>query len=224
MKALINKKENRDRFSSQLTMHETSSGKTFFCGHIGPSMNPTLTAQDLLEIRPYTQERPKVGDIVFFQPPQNDQFVVHRITAVRLNRIHTKGDNNGHIDPWILKAGDISGQVVAAQRGEVRRKITGGFIGRLTGLTCLIRRKSSHLFVKLFRPVYWSFSSGGFLHWLIPVRFKPQVAAFRSDANESYKILLGSRIIGSYDESLLQWQIRRPYRLFVDESTLPKPR
>jgi hypothetical protein len=87
-----------------------------------------------------------------------------------------------------------------------------------------MQRKTNGLMVKFLGPVYRSFCTGGILNWLIPVRLTPRVATFHSDTNASHKLLLGKRIIGSYDESLLQWQIRRPYRLLVDEASLPKPR
>jgi hypothetical protein len=74
------------------------------------------------------------------------------------------------------------------------------------------------------RPVYRSLCTGGFLHWLVPFRLTPQVATFRPGTIVSHKLLLGKRVIGSYDESRLLWQIRHPYRLFIDEDSLPKPR
>jgi signal peptidase len=212
-----------DKFVSRLSGKQLSSGDIFICGHIGPSMNPTLNAQDLLEIEPYHNKYPQVGDVILFQPPGHDHYVVHRIHYMSSDGIQTRGDNNCNIDPGLLKTEDIYGRVIARQQGNSCRKIAHGFLGNWVGRYCHARRLLLNQAVKYLGPVYRSLCSSGFLHWLVPVRFKPQVAAFRSDANESYKILLGSRIIGSYDESLLQWQIRRPYRLFVDESTLPKP-
>lgn len=207
-----------------MAMHETSAGKTFFCAHVGPSMNPTLTAQDLLEIEPYELKRLRTGDVVLLLPPSRDHYVVHRVIGVSPGGIKTRGDNNTHADLWLLKPEDINGRVIAAHQGDTHRKIASGFLGRLTGLSCLFRRKTSGLTVKLLRPVYRSLCTAGLFGWLIPIKLTPQVATFRSGKNDFHKLLLGKRIIGSYDKSLLQWQIKRPYRLFVDESSLPKPR
>ncbi len=202
----------------------TKSAEKYYCAHIGTSMNPTLTKLDMLEIAPYDTKEPKVGDVVFLKPPMEDNYFVHRIVSAGPKGFLTRGDNNTETDPWVLSENKICGRIIAAHQGDKRRKIAGGFIGRLTGLSCVVRRKTYRLAVKLLRPVYRSFCTGGLLHWLIPVRLTPQVATFQSDVNASHKLLLGRRIIGSYDESLLQWQIRRPYRLFVDEASLPKPR
>ena len=200
------------------------SGKDFLCAHIGTSMNPTLSALDLLEVEPYNQKKPKIGDVILLKLSTENLYVVHRIVKTSQSRYLTRGDNSTEVDPWILNRKKILGSVIAAQQGNKRRKIAGGFIGRLTGLSCLVRRKTSGLLVKILRPAYRPLCSGGFLHWLVPVRLTPQVATFQSGTNASHKLLLGKRIIGSYDESLLQWQIKRPYRLFVNENSLPRPR
>jgi hypothetical protein len=215
---------NYNKKFSKLFSNEVSSAESFFCAHVGPSMNPTLTAKDLLEIKPYTQNKSKSGDVILFKSPEKDNYVVHRIISIKPKGIQTRGDNNSHFDPWYLKTQDIYGQVISAQRGEICRKITGGFRGRVTGLFCQLRLNFLSLLTKILRPAYRSLCTNGFLHWLIPVRRTPQVATFRSETNASHKLLLGKRIIGSYDESLLQWQIRRPYRLLIDETSLPTPR
>ena len=133
-------KINSNKNFSKLFSNEVSSAESFFCAHVGPSMNPTLTAKDLLEIKPYTQNKSKSGDVILFKSPEKDHYVVHRIISIKPKGIETRGDNNSHIDSWHLKPVDIHGQVIAAQRGEIRRKITGGFRGRLTGLFCHLRR------------------------------------------------------------------------------------
>ena len=216
------------RMSFPYLLSRTASGKpgpgrTFFCAHVGPSMNPTLNGQDLLEIKPYGEKDPKPGDIILFRSPQNDNFVVHRIIRTSSRGILTRGDNNSLTDPWLLQPGDAYGKVIAAHRGEASRKITSGFMGRLTGLFCRLRRLILLLLTKILRPVYRSFCSGGNLHRLNPVRLQPRVASFKSGPNTCHQLLLGSSIIGSYDTSHLRWRIKRPYRVFIDELSLPTP-
>jgi signal peptidase len=213
-----------DTFKDPLSDKQSPSDDIFFCGHIGPSMNPTLNKLDMLEITPYKKKRPKIGDVILFKPPHQDCYVVHRIANVDPIGIQTRGDNSNIIDPWGLQKDEICGRVIAAHQGDKRRKIYGGFIGRLAGMSCLVRRKTNVLLVKLLGPAYRSLCTNGILRSLVPVRLTPQVAVFQSDANASHKLLLGKRVIGSYDTSLLQWQIRRPYRIFVDENSLPIPR
>ena len=207
-----------------LELNRPGASGNYFCAHRGTSMNPTLTSQDLLEITAYQNTKSAVGDVVLFLTSDDDGYTVHRIVRKKHEGFLTRGDNCKDIDPGVLTEKDIHGRVIAAHRRNRRRKIAGGLIGRLIGITCLLRRKTLHLSVKLFSPVYRALCTGGILHWLIPVRLTPQVATFRSGTNNSHKLLLGKRIIGSYDESLLQWQIKRPYRPLIDETSLPTPR
>jgi signal peptidase len=197
----------------------------YFCAHIGTSMNPTLNRLDLLKIAPYSNHNePKTGDVILFKHPSGDLYVIHRIIHTQINGYMTRGDNCSEKDDWFLKDENILGKVIAALRNNSQRKIANGFLGRIVSKYCQLRRFSLILIFQFFKPAYKSLCTGGILHWLIPVRLTPQVATFQSGTNDVHKLLLGKRIIGSYNETLLQWQIRRPYRLFVDESSLPKPR
>jgi signal peptidase I len=113
-------------------------GTMFFAAYVGPSMNPTLREPEMLEIVPNDNRPLRVGDVVFFLPPQNDQPVVHRIVRVTPAGMSTLGDNNTQEDTFLLQPKDIKGQVVAAWRGQKRRKIAGGLQGRLTSRWCLL--------------------------------------------------------------------------------------
>ena len=153
-----------DRFADRLSGKKPSSGDIFFCAHIGPSMNPTLTDQDLLEIKPFHNEIPQVGDVIIFQSPSDNYYVVHRIVSIGVNGIQTRGDNNSNIDTYLLMQEDIYGQVIAAQRGNSRRKVANGYWGRGVGKYCHMRKLALNQAVKFLGPVYRSLSGDGFLH------------------------------------------------------------
>jgi hypothetical protein len=203
MKNFHNRTVNFNKIFSRKFSNESNNAESFYCAHIGASMTPTLSTQDLLEIKSYQHKTPRVGDIVLL--------------------FKTKGDYCDVADSWILKKEDVIGQVIAAHRGNKRRNISGGIVGRIAGLTFIMRRKTNWVITKLLRPIYRSLCTDGILHWLIPLRLTPQVATYRSGSDDSHKLLLGKRVIGSYDEARLQWQIKRPYRLVVDENSLPVP-
>jgi signal peptidase I len=224
MKTKIITEINSGCLLSRLTQNKPGPDKTFFCAHSGPSMNPTLSAQDLLEIKPYSGKRPKPGDVIFFKPPHDDYYVVHRIIRICSRGIQTRGDNNNHTDPWFLKPEDACGQVIAAHRGDASRKISSGFMGRLTGLFCQLRRKTQALLINILRPVYRFLNSSDALRRLMPLRLSPLVVTFTSKNHSSIRLLLGKTIIGTYDHALQQWQIEHPYRILLNESLLPKPR
>ena len=199
-----------------------NDGKSYFCGHIGSSMHPTLSSLDLLEIEPYNTDRPMPGDVVLCRPP-GQSLVVHRVLRISGGGFLTRGDNCSEADPWILGEKEICGRVVAAHRKNTRRMIAGGTKGMFQGSWCQAKRMVTAMFVKIFRSAYRALCSDGWMHWLIPVRLTPHISIFRSSSTASHRLLLGKRVIGIYDESLLRWQIHRPYRILVDESSLPKP-
>lgn len=197
-------------------------GELFFAAYVGPSMNPTLCEPELMEIRPYGSRPLRIGDVTFFLPPDTDQPVVHRIVHLTPAGIVTLGDNNTRNDPFVLRPEHIKGQVVAAWRGQKRRKIAGGLMGRVTSCWFRWRRLLDHGASPLLHPLYQALSHWGGIAWLLPVSWRPRVIAFHSQGYDQYQLLLGRRVIGRYDDKKQQWQIQRPFHLMVDGKALPR--
>ncbi|MCX5824440.1 MAG: hypothetical protein NTY86_13280 [Deltaproteobacteria bacterium] len=193
----------------------------FFAAYVGSSMNPTLREPEIMEIMPYAGRPLRVGDVAFFLSPEADHPVVHRIVLVTPAGISTLGDNNTREDIFLLQPKDIRGRVVAAWRGRKRRKIAGGLQGRLTSRRLRWRRVLDRGVSPLLHPLYQVLSRGGLIARLLPAPFRPRVVVFRARGRDKFQLLLGQRIIGRYDDDRHQWQIRRPFRLFVDGRALP---
>lgn len=203
------------------TNSETAPGAMFVAAYVGPSMNPTLREPEMMEILPYGNMAPRVGDVIFFLPPGADQPVVHRIVRVTPEGLSTLGDNNTEEDPYLLPPESLRGRVVAAWRGQNRRKIAGGWQGRLTSRWFRWRRILDHGVSPLLHPLYQALSCWGLIAWLLPASFRPRVVAFRAHGREQFQLLMGRRLIGRFDDHTNQWQIRRPFHLFVDGRALP---
>ncbi|TFG61295.1 MAG: hypothetical protein E4H29_00480 [Deltaproteobacteria bacterium] len=199
-----------------------AAGAAFFAAYIGPSMNPTLREPEVMEIVPCGVTPLRVGDVVFFQSPGGTACaVVHRIVRVTPEGIATRGDNNAREDAILLRPEDIQGWVVAAWRGRKRREIAGGFRGRWTGHWFHCRRLLDRGLSPLLHPLYRGLSRrGGLTRWL-PPSIRPRVVVFRDNGEDRFRLLLGERVIGRYEERERRWRIRRPFRLLVDERTLP---
>ena len=193
----------------------------FFAAYVGPSMNPTLREPEIMEIMPYDSRPMRVGDVVFFQPPDTEQPVVHRIVRIAPEGISTLGDNNDHEDAFLLRPECIKGRVVAAWRGQKRRPIAGGLPGREASRWLRWRRFVDRGLSPLLHPLYHDLSHRGFIARVLPPRLRPRVVVFHTQGREQFQLLLGKRIIGRYDERRHQWQIQRPFRLFVDQGALP---
>jgi hypothetical protein len=185
-------------------------------------MNPTLREPEIMEIRSYDSRSFRVGDVAFFLPPQADQPVVHRIISVTPAGISTLGDNRTQKDAFLLQPKDIKGQVVAAWRGQTRRKIEGGLQGRLVSRWFRWLRILDRGVSPLLHPIYHALSHSRLIAWLLPAPLRPRVVVFQIRGQDQFQLLLGQRIIGRYDGQRHQWQIQRPFRLFVNERLLPR--
>jgi len=97
----------------------------------GASMLPTLRHGELMEIRPYDKRPVRPGDVVLFPGPEDGRLVVHRVVCTTDDCIRTRGDHNGAEDRWQVRREAIIGRVVAAWRGQRRRRLAGGTMGRL---------------------------------------------------------------------------------------------
>jgi SynChlorMet cassette protein ScmC len=185
-------------------------------------MNPTLHDSEIMEIVPYNNRPLKTGDVIYFLSPTNDYPVVHRIIRITSAGISTLGDNNTQEDEFLLQLKNIKGQVVAAWRGQKRRKIAGGLRGWLKSRQLRLWRAFECRVFPLLHPLYKTLAHWGFIARLLPVSFQPQVVVFRTKSRDRYRLLLGRHIIGRYDDQKHQWRIQRPFRLFVEERVLQK--
>ena len=163
-----------------------------------------------------------MGDVAFFLPPESDQPVVHRIIRVTPAGISTLGDKHIQEDKFLLQPNNIKGRVVAAWRGQKRRKIAGGLQGRLISGWFRWRGVLDHSVSPVLHPLYQALSHWKLIAWLLPASLRPRVVVFRTLGQDQLQLLLGQRIIGRYDDRRHQWQVQRPFKLFVDERLLPK--
>jgi len=193
-------------------------GAVHFCAHNGTSMYPTVCESDLLEIEAYGDRPIRLGDVIFFMPPDGGRRAVHRVASVTPEGVRTKGDNNNRIDPWFIRSEDVIGQVVLARQGEKRRRIYGGRVGQLWSFWI----RGLRVVEKGLSFFYHPLAQSGLLRRLVPLQKRMRIVAFRRNGERAFKLLLGNWMIGHYQPGMNAWQIRRPFRLFVDVISLPK--
>jgi hypothetical protein len=190
----------------------------YFCAHTGTSMHPTLNELDLLEIEPYGHRPIRVGDVIIFLLSKEDRPVVHRVVRILPEGIRTRGDSNNRMDTWVLSPDDVIGQVVRAARGRRRRPIYGGTFGRLWSLGV----RGFKMLVRSFSFPYYLLARWGKLRHCAPIQKRMRIIAINRPAGKALQLLLGRWLVGRYNPGMDHWQIRRPFRLFVDEHSLPK--
>jgi hypothetical protein len=146
---------------------------------------------------------------------------VHRIVRVTGARISTRGDNNTQEDAGTLRPGDLVGQVVAAHRGSRRRTIAGGRQGLVALWLIRQGRPRGRPLFQVLQPIYHGLARSGAIRRLLPARLRPRVVAYQAGEERQLRLLWGRRAIGRFDPQAGQWRIRPPFRLLVDQRSLP---
>ena len=187
----------------------------------GPSMNPTLKPGDQLWITPYNGQKIRCGDVVVFISPRDGSGVVHRVVSLDSPGIRTQGDNNNRVDPWLLSHGEILGRVFSLKRKK-RRRVFGGPIGQLLGVVIRAIKAIDVSMCSRLWPTYDRLARTDILRRWLPNNIKTKVISFDRAEGTELQLLLGRRVIGRWLPGMTQWLIRRPFRLFVDEGSLPE--
>jgi signal peptidase len=200
------------------SISDSKLGSLYFCAHTGASMYPTLHEPDLLEIDAHGDRPIRIGDVIFFMPPNGDCPAVHRVVSVTPEGLQTKGDNNSSIDPWFIPPQDVIGRVVRAKQGTKQRPIYGGRVGQLWSFWM----RGLKEVVRCLSFFYHPLARSGFLRRLVPLHKRMRIVVLHRKGGSAFKLLLGDWVIGNYQPGMHYWQIRRPFRLFVDERSLPK--
>ena len=190
--------------------------------YVGPSMMPTLRPGDQLQFDVDDQQQIRRGDVIVFVPPGGDSKIVHRVISVNSGGIRTRGDNCGHEDDWVLSPEHILGRVVSLQRGNRRLRIFGGLLGHSFAVAIRTTKSITSNLTSLLRPFYQRLARAGVFRRWLPSWMRPRVISFSREAGTELQLVMGRRVIGKWLEGKSGWNIRRPFRLFVDEAALPE--
>ena len=163
----------------------------------------------------------RVGDVVVFHSPYGRTPIVHRVVSIDKKGIRTKGDNKIAIDDCVLQPNDIIGRVVAAQRGKKQIKILDGFPGRIYASILEAGKRLDMVVSTILRPPYHWLTRTDIFRKLFSRWIHTHVLCFKHVDGMEMKLQLGRRIIGRRLPGQNQWHIQRPFKLFIDESTLP---
>lgn len=105
-----------------------SGGVLFYSG---PSMNPLLRENDLLELIPCAAAGIMPGDVIAFENRDANQIVIHRVVKIGAGGLLTRGDNNSGFDAAPVHDDQIIGRVATAWRGTSKVDVAGGRHGLL---------------------------------------------------------------------------------------------
>ena len=185
----------------------------------GTSMNPLFREGDVVEVAPYQGREILPGDVVAFSPPEQPGKVIHRVVAVEPQGILTKGDNLPIADTWTLQPGDILGKIVAIHRHGRILSVPQQAPASLYLLKGC--RWCDHTLSRLLQPLYHRLARSGLFRGRLGDWMKPELLYFSRADGLEWQLWLGKLLIGRKLPHQAHWTIRRPFRLFVDETTLP---
>lgn len=188
----------------------------------GPSMNPTLKPGDRLRVVPYGNRGIGVGDVVVIRAPEGKRNVAHRVVSVGPRGVKTRGDNNNQIDSWLLRPEEIIGRVISAQRGTKSISIHGGRRGAVYASVLRPIKHVNLTISRLLHPVYRRLSESGIFRRALPRRARLRVLCFTRPDGLEMHLYMGGWFIGRRRPGWERWQVRPPFRLFVDEGSLPR--
>jgi hypothetical protein len=188
--------------------------------YIGGSMLPTFREGDELLVIPLGEALPRRGDVIAFNLPGDERTIVHRVEAAGEGSIRTRGDASGSPDPWILRPADIRGRVefVRSDRGWYRAR--NGRAGRVVAGTVALRRAVRVLITPGLDPIYRALSSSRLLKRMGQA-FPTRLVCYQRPLGPEYHLRLFGLTIGRCLPGRKRWRIRTPFRMVVNEQSLP---
>lgn len=183
------------------------------------TMAPTLRHADVARLEPCEVSQVRPGDVICFYRSL-DHGWISRVVSVDSRGIRTRGDNTLQPDPWLLQEEDLIGRVVGAHRGNRFITVRHGRIGRLTAQGCRGMHTLESWFSPYLRGIYHRLSRRGLFRRWLPAGWTPRIVAFQRPRGTEYQLLMGRRVVGQHLPGR-EWQIQRPFRLFVAEKSLP---
>lgn len=187
----------------------------------GESMRPLFRPGDRIRFISCRAEEVRPGDVIIFVVSGQTERVVHRVISTGPDGLQTRGDANPHADGWIVRQADLVGRAVEVERRGKLMPVAGGLAGRLLAACIRTARWADHLASYILNPCYRGLARCGICRALLPTSLRPKVITFERDGAREMQLVLGRRIIGRRPAGTGTWSIRRPFRLFVDEQSLP---
>ena len=197
---------------------ETAKSEFSTCN--GPSMNATLKPGDGLKLYTYGDRAEiRVGDVIVYPHPFGTVDVVHRIIKIRHDGVITRGDNNNKIDPYTVRFDDIIGKVIAAKRRDRLIPIKGGKTGFCIHKLMLFRKYFILYGLRPLAFVSTIVAEAGVFNVFHPL-FNLKIIHIKRNHKRQLLLVSGNNAIGRQLEESGEWQIRFPYKYFINKRRL----
>jgi len=185
-------------------------------------MYPTLRAGDGLKLEPYKNvSEVRVGDVISYPYPGRPYDVVHRIIKLSADGVITRGDNNNKIDPYVVPYDEIIGKVTATKRKTRMITIKGGGTGFAIHKIMLFRKYFMQYGLAPLRCLSNMLAASNLLTIFYPL-FKTRVINIKRNGKTTQLLVIGKKAIGKQLSDSGEWQIRFPYKYFIDKNRIDR--
>jgi len=178
----------------------------------GMSMAPTFQPGQILQVNTNVGRICK-GDVIVFRNRAAEDYIVHRVVAIKSNQFITRGDHNLCKDRQPIDSDQIVGKVESVRSEKKPYKVHSGPRGLFRSRVLMM-----HLFIKrtcrrLLRKPYRLIKRCG----LIAKIWKPKFEQISLDTPDGsmVKYIICGRTVAVYWKELDKWRVRHPYDLVI---------
>ena len=175
---------------------------------------------DCLTIEPASIAALRPGDVVIYQgrdPAGEPEDVAHRVVAVTLGGLVTRGDNNPQLDNVLVTQDNLLGRVTHVERAGRTRPVWGGRMGLLRVRVRHAWRRVLRLGWRLLRivgrrPYRWLRGSD-----LVRRLWRPEMMRVLVTTQDGplVKYVSGRRTVARWWPETGRFRCRRPYDLVI---------
>ncbi len=187
----------------------------------GTSMLPVLHTGEAVTIDPDIDRTAlQIGDIIAYSDPRgSSKRIIHRIIKKCKDGYITRGDNNRGRDDYIVRQEHIIGKALTVRRVDKTIRLSDGFKGQVLHQWLKLKKKFRIYCLRwpstISRQIERSRVFNVF-HRLV----KFDVVTIRKRGIDYKILLINKKLIGRQCADTGGWQIRFPYKYFIDKNKL----
>lgn len=187
--------------------------------YLGMSMYPTFIDGDKVIFDRFSQI--KHGDVIVYPEPGGLRYIIHRVIKIQGDQVQTAGDNNRNPDSYSIVRQSIIGKVIRKRRFDATSSVRGGIWGRMyfRYLVSIHRRICES--IKFGKPLYEPLVRGAILGRLFAPFLDIRQAVLIKDGKTEIWLFLNNHYVGIRKGTEQPWNIRAPFRIFIDPNKLP---
>jgi len=188
--------------------------------YLGMSMYPTFIDGDRVIFDRFIHIQR--GDVIIYPEPGELRYIIHRVIEIRGDLVQTAGDNNRCPDSYLITRQSIIGKVIGKRRLDATSSVRGGIWGRIYFRYMVSVHRRIRESIKSGKPLYELLIRGAILGRLFAPFLKIRQVVLIKDGKTEIRLFLNNHYVGMRKGVDQPWNIRAPFRLFIDTDQFPE--